>query len=421
MTLAACLIEGARGGRAGGRGDRASSLARDDRAAGGRRNLRGHARSGMSPAAQKAFVDFQNDVTADDVALAEREGLSLGRASQALHHARHGDRPGQALANVNGLAMMAALTGRAIAGRPGRRRYRPPYIAGRDRRIRGPPPRQAFPADAAHAVASMGARARRGVCRDRRLVARAVFSARRRAGLARDRRPRGDARCALPSASAMSRRWARSTCRVRRRRFPRSPVHQHVLHLAGRTRALRRDVARRRIRARRRNDVAPGRRSLFHDHDDGECGARVPAHAVLPSGAVAGTRRAVRLGDRPVGAVLGRRPASRATCWRRWSIRRSISAMPLSPIMASPSSRSATASPARLYRISFSGELAYEIGVPARYGEALARILMQAGAAVRHRAVRHRGARCDAHREGSRRRQRDRRTHHRARSRASAA
>jgi sarcosine oxidase subunit alpha len=35
--------------------------------------------------------------------------------------------------------------------------------------------------------------------------------------------------------------------------------------------------------------------------------------------------------------------------------------------------------PARLYRLSFSGELAYEIGVPARYGDALARALMQAG------------------------------------------
>jgi heterotetrameric sarcosine oxidase alpha subunit len=35
--------------------------------------------------------------------------------------------------------------------------------------------------------------------------------------------------------------------------------------------------------------------------------------------------------------------------------------------------------PARLYRISFSGELAYEIGVPARYGDGLARELMNAG------------------------------------------
>jgi sarcosine oxidase subunit alpha len=36
--------------------------------------------------------------------------------------------------------------------------------------------------------------------------------------------------------------------------------------------------------------------------------------------------------------------------------------------------------PARLFRLSFSGELAYEVGVPARYGDALARVLMEAGA-----------------------------------------
>src|SRR5262249_25977008 len=35
---------------------------------------------------------------------------------------------------------------------------------------------------------------------------------------------------------------------------------------------------------------------------------------------------------------------------------------------------------ARLYRLSYSGELAYEIGVPARYGDALARRLITAGA-----------------------------------------
>lgn len=35
--------------------------------------------------------------------------------------------------------------------------------------------------------------------------------------------------------------------------------------------------------------------------------------------------------------------------------------------------------PARLFRISFSGELAYEIAVPARYGDAMIRVLMDAG------------------------------------------
>ena len=56
--------------------------------------------------------------------------------------------------------------------------------------------------------------------------------------------------------------------------------------------------------------------------------------------------------------------------------------------------------------------------VPARYGDALARALMQAGRRVRHHALRHRGARRDAHREGPCRRQRAQRPHHRARSRA---
>jgi sarcosine oxidase subunit alpha len=37
--------------------------------------------------------------------------------------------------------------------------------------------------------------------------------------------------------------------------------------------------------------------------------------------------------------------------------------------------------PARLYRLSFSGELAYEIGVPARFGDGLVRRIMEAGAA----------------------------------------
>jgi glycine cleavage system aminomethyltransferase T len=36
--------------------------------------------------------------------------------------------------------------------------------------------------------------------------------------------------------------------------------------------------------------------------------------------------------------------------------------------------------PGRLFRLSFSGERAYEIAVPARYGDALVRRLMQAGA-----------------------------------------
>ena len=71
---------------------------------------------------------------------------------------------------------------------------------------------------------------------------------------------------------------------------------------------------------------------------------------------------------------------------------------------------------ARLFRISFSGELAYEIAVPAGYGDALIRRDHGGRTGIRDRALRHRGARRHAHREGPRRRQRDQRADDRARS-----
>ncbi len=49
------------------------------------------------------------------------------------------------------------------------------------------------------------------------------------------------------------------------------------------------------------------------------------------------------------------------------------------PHMAAGECTVAGGVPARLYRLSFSGELAYEIGVPARYGASLAETLMRAG------------------------------------------
>ena len=55
---------------------------------------------------------------------------------------------------------------------------------------------------------------------------------------------------------------------------------------------------------------------------------------------------------------------------------------------------------ARLARISFSGELAYEIAVPASRGDALARALMEAGCDSTSR-LRDRGARRPPDREGT--------------------
>ena len=256
----------------------------------------------------KAFVDFQNDVTADGHRAGRARGLPLGRASEALHHARHGDRPGQDLQRHRPRA-----DGRA--DRPDHPADRhddlPPALrAGRDRRARRP-------------LTAARSSARRG-CR-RRIAgrrSRARCSSRPAPGCARSS-IRGPAR---PTGS----RPSSARCRtVRERvgvcdvstlgkidvqgpdagRVPRPPLHQHLDHAAGRPRALRPDAARGRLRPGRRHHLAPRRRPLLrHDHH-GQRREGAAAHGVLPSGAVAGARRADVLGHRAVGAVLDRRPA----------------------------------------------------------------------------------------------------------------
>jgi sarcosine oxidase subunit alpha len=73
----------------------------------------------------KAFIDFQNDVTAADVKLAKQEGFI------AVEHLKRYTTLGMATdqgktANVNGLALLAEFSGRTIA-QTGTTRFRPPY------------------------------------------------------------------------------------------------------------------------------------------------------------------------------------------------------------------------------------------------------------------------------------------------------
>jgi sarcosine oxidase subunit alpha len=123
MTLARCLAQGAESGRraaeeAGFTAPPFAMPRADDDA------------FAITPlwhvsGSKKGFVDFQNDVTADDIALAEREGF------RAVEHLKRYTTLGMAtdqgkLSNVNGLAIMAQLTGRTIA-QTGTTSYRPPY------------------------------------------------------------------------------------------------------------------------------------------------------------------------------------------------------------------------------------------------------------------------------------------------------
>ncbi len=160
----------------------------------------------------KAFVDFQNDVTAADVTLAHREGF------RSVEHLKRYTTLGMATdqgktSNLPGLAMMAALTGTTIP-EVGTTVFRPPYTPvaigalaghhrGREFRPTRLTPAHAWAEEQGAVFVEAGAWLRR-----------AVFSPRRRARLACDREPRGRDGARPPSASATSRRSARSTSRA---------------------------------------------------------------------------------------------------------------------------------------------------------------------------------------------------------------
>ena len=114
----------------------------------------------------KAFVDFQNDVTTKDIALADQEGFS-----SVEHLKRY---------TTLGMATDQGKVANVIRARDPRRSVRPHDSAGRHhdlsaalcagelRRDDRASSRQGFPPDPAAAVASMGGGAGRGVRRDRR-------------------------------------------------------------------------------------------------------------------------------------------------------------------------------------------------------------------------------------------------------------
>ncbi|MBT1159584.1 (2Fe-2S)-binding protein [Aminobacter anthyllidis] len=77
------------------------------------------------PTKERAWIDFQNDVTSKDVALAARENF------RSVEHLKRYTTLGMATdqgktSNVNGLAALAAFTGRSIA-ETGTTTFRPPY------------------------------------------------------------------------------------------------------------------------------------------------------------------------------------------------------------------------------------------------------------------------------------------------------
>ena len=139
--------------------------------------------------------------------------LPLDRARQALHHDRHGDRPGQDLEHERARRSSPDALGTPIP-EVGLTTFRPPYTPVTFGTLAGTARGRSVRSRAPDADPRLGARAWRGVRGCRPLEARALLPARRR-GHARRRRARMPRRCAARSACSMPRRSARSRSSAR--------------------------------------------------------------------------------------------------------------------------------------------------------------------------------------------------------------
>jgi methylglutamate dehydrogenase subunit C len=326
----------------------------------------------------KAFVDFQNDVTADDVALSAREGF------RSVEHLKRYTTLGMAtdqgkLANVNGLAIMAALTEQAI-GAVGTTSYRPPHqpvaigaLAGHHRGkafrpTRLPPSHQwAAEQNAVFVEAGAWLRAqyfpRAGETDWLQTVAREVSTVRSAVGFC-DVSTLGKIEVHGPDAGRFLDHLYINT-------FSNLPV--------GRARygvMLREDG---------------------FALDDGTT-SRLAEDRYFMTTTTANAGRVfqhMQFCHQMLWPALDVQLVSATDEWAQYSVAGPKARETLAKLI-DPPFRIANADfpymavaelavcggvPARLYRLSFSGELAYEIGVPARFGEALARALMQAGEA----------------------------------------
>jgi methylglutamate dehydrogenase subunit C len=324
----------------------------------------------------KAFVDFQNDVTAADIALSEREGF------RAVEHLKRYTTLGMAtdqgkLSNVNGLAIMAALTGQTIPA-VGTTSYRPPQVpiaigalaghhrGGQFRPTRLTPSHQWAQQEGAVFVET-GAwlRAqyfpRAGEQDWLATVTREVRTVRSAVGFC-DVSTLGKIEVHGPDAGAFLDRLYINTFSnlpVGRARYGLMLREDGIAFDDGTTSRLADD------RFFMTTTTANAVRVFAHMHF---------CHQVLwPELDVA---FASATDEWAQFSVAG--PKARDVLTRLVDPPFSIANADF-PYMAVAELEVCGGIPARLYRLSFSGELAYEIAVPARYGDALAAALMQVG------------------------------------------
>jgi sarcosine oxidase subunit alpha len=327
--------------------------------------------------ATKAFVDFQNDVTADDVALAAREGF------RSVEHLKRYTTLGMAseqgkTSNLNGLAIMANLTGRSIV-ETGTTRLRPPHVP----------------------------------------VAIGAF-----AGHHRGRQFR-------PTRLTPSHGWAQAQGAVfvetgpwlRAQYFPRASDRDWLASVSREVRAVRSAVGFCDVSTLGKIDIQGADAGTFLDRvyinmfstlavgraryglmlredgvafDDGTS-SRLAEDRFFMTTTTANAGRVfqhLQFCHQVLWPELDLQFGSVTDEWAQFSVAGPRARDVLAPLVDAPFDISNAGFPymaaaeltvcggirARLYRLSFSGELAFEIGVPARYGDALAQMLMELGA-----------------------------------------
>jgi len=331
----------------------------------------------VAGAAQKAFVDFQNDVTAADVSLAEREGF------RSVEHLKRYTTLGMATdqgrtANVLGLALMATLTGRSIR-ETGSTTHRPPYtpvaigaFAGHHRGKKFRPIRRT----PSHAWAE----AQGAVFLETGAWLRAQYFSR-------------------PGETD----WLQTVSREVR--AVRGSVGFCDVSTLGKIELQGADVGKflDRLYINTFSTLPVGRARygmmLREDGfalDDGTV-SRLADNQFLMTTTTANAGRVfqhMHFCHQVLWPKLDVQFVSVTDQWAQFSIagpnarkvlltfvdRQFDIGNDAFPYMAARELTVCGGVTARLYRISFSGELAYEIGVPARYGDAMARLLMEAGA-----------------------------------------
>jgi sarcosine oxidase subunit alpha len=325
----------------------------------------------------KGFIDLQNDVTADDVALARREGFS------SVEHLKRYTTLGMATdqgrtANVAGIAMMAALTDRTIA-ESGTTAYRPPYTPVAIGALAGPhrgrhfrpvrlTPSHAWATDQGAVFVETGPwlRAqyfpRTGEDDWLATVTREVRTVRAAVGFC-DVSTLGKIEVQGPDAGPFLDRLyinTISTLPVGRARYGVMLREDGFVLDDGTVTRFAEDrffvttTTANAVRVFQHMQFC--HQVLWPDFDV----QFVSATDQWAQFSVAGPRA------RDVLTVIVDPPFDISNAGF--------------PYMAAAELTVCGSIPARLYRISFSGELAYEVGVPARYGEALAGALMEAGA-----------------------------------------